>query len=122
MSSRITWNSKTLDFPRVASKYQPSILRATQRNVSVSGRQETLNARVDVFVDLEFRGLLNGTATHATFKRNFKQFLMWAQAGSTWYFAWDSTEQVLTTLTSARSAGGTTVQLADTTGIDVNGL
>jgi len=120
MTTRITWNSKTLDFPRVATVYQPDLLHDVQRNVSISGRQETLNVRVNAIVAVEFRGLLTLNTTHATFKRNFKQFLLWAQAGNPWYFAWDSAENVLTTLTSVAALGASTLQLSSTTGVDAN--
>lgn len=122
MTARITYNSKNIDLSNDAYRLQIDYPRAVLTNRSASGLFETLNVKAECRVSVGFRNFLNSNATDATLKRNLQQWLMWAQAGLAWTFAWDSAEVVSTTLAGSEAAGQTAIGLTSTTGIDVGGL
>lgn len=110
--------SKTIDFPQFISKRNPpDYVRRVLRGSSASGVVETLTVRTDCLPNLEWPFFVNGTASHATFKRNLKQWEQMAQAGEPWTIALDSADAVLTTLTNSPSAGDTSIDVADATGM-----
>lgn len=117
MRSRITYNGKHFDFTVAPYRLQINPDRRVLRNISASGKQETLNVRSDLIVDIGFRNLQNRVAADATLKRYLLQWLMWAEAGMPWTLARDYTDMVLTTLTGNEAAGQTVIGLTSTTGI-----
>jgi hypothetical protein len=122
MASRITYNSKNIDFTNDAYEFEIDQRRSVLTNMSASKLVETLNVGPDEIITIRFRNLLNSNAADATLKRNLRQWFMWALAGNSWTFARDSAEAVNTTLDVGESAGDTVIDVASTTGIDVNGL
>lgn len=115
---RITYNSKNLDFPTKGVKViHQSNPRAALVNQAVSGKVETLNVRANTDVQVVIQNLSN--TTHATLKRNVRQWWTWATAGNVWSFASDSGEVVNTTLSSSATKDATNLQLTSVTGVGV---
>jgi hypothetical protein len=123
MTSRISYNSKTIDFPVPAYSLQmPDYSGIQIENVAAVELVETLNVSSGCMFRISFRNLLNSDSTHATFKRNLQQWYRWACKNGVWYFSYDNAEEVLTTLTTGPAAGATSFDVTSVTGIDNNGL
>jgi hypothetical protein len=116
----ITYNSKTINFPDRAYRLQIDSPRHMTSNRSASGFAEDLKIRADVQVDVGFRWFPN--ASTSDFKRQLKQWHVWAQEGRAWNFGIDSTDTVFTTLSASAAAGATVLSLATMTGVAVDGL
>lgn len=84
-------------------------------NTAISGIEERLNVRLDLPVSFSFRYFV--TPTEATLKRNLQQWLALAKEGGEWFFALDSAEKVLTTLSDSSLAGDSSVEVTSATGI-----
>lgn len=110
--------AKTIDFPYMAYRMTPpDYPRLTLGGKSAAGIKETLTVRTDASIDLAFRNLLRRDATHITLKRNLKQWEQWAQNGSAWTLALDSTNTVNTTITNSPAADASVITVASAAGI-----
>lgn len=115
-TSRITYNSKTIDLGRA-----PQVLRVDARvprviNTTLSGINEVITLpRVDVHVHIEIPQI-----NSALLRMQMEDWWQWAQRGGSWSFAKDSSKTVSTTLTGVSNAGATLAVVSSATGI-VNG-
>lgn len=110
--------AKTIDLPYfIYRTLPPDYPRVTLSNRSASGIVETLTVRTDAVMDIAVRNLLRRDAAHITLKRQIKQWEQWAQNGSAWTLALDSTNTVNTTITNSPAADATVVTVASATGI-----
>src|SRR5436190_13008454 len=111
--SRITYNSKSVDFPTLPQDFQPRYAVPTSVLRARSGKTETLyTPRVDAAIEVPFLCL-----TDADLQRQLRSWWAWALLGRSWTFALDSTKTVRTTVTAKAAAGATSVVVADPTGI-----
>lgn len=113
---RITYNGKTIDFPRdVAEPFNLFPMRSALRNMSASGRCETLNVSSGYSVSAKLSGLSN--ATDAALKTSLFQAMQWAEAGEEWVFNRNSAVTVNTTLDGAAIVGVTSIPVVGAAGI-----
>lgn len=120
MTARISYNSKTIDFPRSFSVRSIEALDGATRSPGL--HVETLNAGVNEIVRLGFVAFERLDSDDATFRRKLEQWFEWARQGGAWTFAKDSSKTVNTTLASGASAGAGSVVVASATGITTGEL
>lgn len=117
-SKTIALSPSNQNVSRTNWRQQIDMKQITVANRAVSGIEERLNVRLDLMVSMGWRGFL--TSADATIKRNLQQWQSYAQEGGAWYFALDSSDKVLTTLSASASAGASSVVVTDATGIVAN--
>ena len=98
MNPRIIWNGNILDFPELASRFDPErgIVRAVNR--AQSGKSETISLRFEDRMRIACEVLSRSQAEHLKFYRDLTAFWSWVARGNPFSFALDPTDTVDTTL------------------------
>lgn len=114
---RLTYNSKNIDLPKLAlyKSFQVSPTVPRTVNTTLTGATEVISLpRIDVEVSASWN-----IETEAL-RLQLEAWWNWAQQGSAWTFAMDSSNVSSTTLSSAAAAGATSVVVASASGFATN--
>jgi hypothetical protein len=114
---RITFGSRTIDLDRLEYHEQTDPGQVILQNRAAAGLVQTLNVRAAFQMSAGFRWFENSDATATTLKRQFNQWFQYAAQDRPWFYASDSSEQVLTTLSAPASAGYYSLSVTSLTGI-----
>lgn len=113
----IVYNGKNVIFPENPFQLQPEYPEDRIDILSISKVMQSLNLAPNAVMQYGFRLFEN--VAQATFKRNLKQWFLWAQNGGSWIFAYDLNLQNITTLNGGVLAGASSVVVTSATGLVV---
>lgn len=92
-------------------------MRSAPRNISASGKPETLNIASGYTVRAIFTSLRTKDSTEGDLRTALLQASQWADSGQAWTLLADSGVTVNTTLDGAAAAGATSIPVTSATGI-----
>ena len=116
---RLTYNSKTIDFPFLPAAIRCSALNPRTVNMTITGKHETIRLpHIDIPVRAEWPIMDSSVSGHpaANALINWHQ---WAQSGQAWALALDSAKTVDTLVAVEAAAGDTLVWVDNPVGVTV---